>query len=147
MKSIATAVWEGGLKDGKGRIDAVSRGASPGAFTGLPYSFTERFEGTDGPGTTPEQLIAAAHAACFAMATSSELGKAGFPPVRLTASSTVTMQPVDGKPTVILSALVLEASVPGIDDETFARVVAGSKTGCPISRLLQCEITLDARLV
>ncbi len=142
MKSTSTAIWEGTLKEGKGVVSAAN-----GAFSETPYSFGKRFEGATGPGTTPEEMIAAAHAACFAMATSGELGKAGFTPTRLEASATVTLEPVDGKPTVSKSHLVLKATVPGIDQAKFDEIVAGSKAGCPISRLLKAEITLDARLV
>ncbi len=142
MKSIASAVWEGTLKEGKGTITAAN-----GAFSATPYSFAKRFEGAAGPGTTPEELIAAAHAACFSMATSAELSKAGFTATRLETSATVTLEPVDGKPTVTKSHLVLRATVPGVDDAKFQEIVAGSKAGCPISRLLKAEITLDASLI
>jgi osmotically inducible protein OsmC len=140
MKSTASAVWEGGLKDGSGRMSAAS-----GVFTDAPYTFARRFEGM-GTGTTPEELIAAAHSGCFAMATSAELGKAGFTPTRLSVKATVTLEPVDGKATVSSSALELEAVVPGIDDAKFQEIVAISKAGCPISRLLHTNITLTAKL-
>ena len=140
MKSTASAVWEGGLKDGKGKLTSGT-----GIFTDTPYTFAKRFEGTGG-GTTPEELIAAAHSGCFAMATSGELNKAGFTPTRLSVKATVTLEPVDGKPTVSSSALELEAVVPGIDDARFQEIVALAKAGCPISRLLNAEITMDARL-
>jgi len=141
MKSIASAVWEGGLKDGKGRLTAAS-----GAFNDTPYTFARRFEGT-GTGTTPEELIAAAHSGCFSMALSAELGKAGFTPTRLSVRATVTLEPVDGKPTVSSSALELEGVVPGIDDAKFQEVAAAAKAGCPISRLLHTNVTLTAKLV
>ncbi|MFM7232364.1 MAG: OsmC family peroxiredoxin [bacterium] len=141
IKSTASAVWEGSLKEGKGQVSA-----STGAFASQLYTFAKRFE-AQGAGTTPEELIAAAHAACYAMATSAELGKAGFTPTRLSARATVTLEPVDGKPTVSTSALELEASVPGIDDERFQAIAAGAKAGCPISRLLSTNITLTAKLV
>jgi osmotically inducible protein OsmC len=140
MKSTASAVWEGGLKDGKGKLSSGS-----GAFTDSPYTFAKRFEGVGG-GTTPEELVAAAHSGCFAMATSAELGKAGFTPTRLSVKATVTLEPVDGKSTVTTSALELEAVVPGIDDAKFQEIVAGAKAGCPISRLLHANITLTAKL-
>ena len=140
MKSTASAVWEGGLKDGKGKLTSGS-----GAFTDSPYTFAKRFEGT-GAGTTPEELVAAAHSGCFAMATSAELGKAGFTPTRLSVRATVTLEPVDGKSTVTSSALELEAVVPGIDDAKFQEIAAGAKAGCPISRLLHANITLTAKL-
>ncbi len=141
MKSTASAVWEGGLKDGKGKLSSGS-----GAFTDSPYTFAKRFEGA-GAGTTPEELVAAAHSGCFAMATSGELGKAGFAPTKLSVKATVTLEPVDGKSTVTTSALELEAVVPGIDDAKFQEIVAGAKAGCPISRLLHANITLTAKLV
>jgi osmotically inducible protein OsmC len=138
--STATAVWEGSLKEGKGQVSAGT-----GAFTDSPYTFAKRFESA-GAGTTPEELIASAHAGCFAMATSAELGKAGFTPTRLSVKATVTLEPVDGKPTVSTSALELEAVIPGIDDAQFQTIAAGAKAGCPISRLLHTNITLTAKL-
>lgn len=141
MKSNATAVWSGGLKDGKGKITAAS-----GAFSDTPYDFGKRFETATGPGTTPEELVAAAHAGCFAMAFSGELGKAGFTPERITARATVTLEPVDGKQTVSSSHLEMSAKIPGIDRARFDEIAADAKAGCPISRLLSAKITLDARL-
>jgi len=141
MKSNATAVWNGGLKDGKGRLSAGNH-----AFTDVPYDFGKRFEGAAGPGTTPEELIAAAHAGCFSMAFSAELGRAGFTPESITTRATVTLEPVDGKPTVKTSALETTAKVPGIDEAKFTEIANGAKAGCPISRLLHTEITLQARL-
>ncbi len=141
MKSTASAVWEGGLKDGKGKLTGGT-----GVFTDMPYTFIKRFEGVGG-GTTPEELIAAAHSGCFAMALSGELGKAGFTPTRLSVTATVTIEPVDGKGTVTSSALVLEAVIPGIDDAKFQAAAADVKVGCPISRLLNTNITLTAKLV
>src|SRR5258708_22990539 len=98
MKSNASAVWEGGLKDGRGTMSSGN-----GACSATPYNFAKRFEGAAGPGTTPEELIAAAHSSCFAMASSGELGKAGFTPTKLEVSAVVTLEPVDGKPTVTSS--------------------------------------------
>ena len=141
MKSNASAVWEGGLKDGKGRVSGES-----GVLNDAPYTYIKRFEGAGG-GTTPDELIAAAHASCFAMAASADLGRAGFTATRLSVKATVTLEPVDGKPTVSSSALELEAAVPGIDDAKFQEIVAGTEVGCPISRLLHTNITLTAKLV
>lgn len=141
MKSTAKAVWTGGLKDGKGVVDSTS-----GAFTQLPYDFGKRFEGTTGPGTTPEELIAAAHAGCFSMAFSGDLGKAGFAPTSISTTATVTIEPVDGKPTVSASHLVMTAVVPGIDAAKFTEIANGAKAGCPISRLLNTNISLEATL-
>lgn len=141
MKSNATAVWTGGLKDGKGTISAAT-----GSFTETPYDFGKRFEGAATPGTTPEELIAAAHAACFSMAFSAELGKAGFTPQRIQTKATVTLEPVNGAPTVSSSHLEMRARIPGIDAAKFAEIANGAKAGCPISRLLNTNITLDAAL-
>jgi osmotically inducible protein OsmC len=141
MKSTASAVWTGSLKEGAGKLSTGS-----GAFNDSPYTFAKRFEGA-GAGTTPEELIAAAHSGCFAMATSAELGKAGFTPTKLAVKATVTLEPVDGKPTVSSSVLELEATIPGIDDAKFQEIAAGAKAGCPISRLLNANITLVAKLV
>ncbi|MEO5987472.1 MAG: OsmC family peroxiredoxin [Candidatus Eisenbacteria bacterium] len=141
MKSTAKAVWTGGLKDGKGVLDSTT-----GAFTQLAYDFGKRFEGATGPGTTPEELIAAAHAGCFSMAFSGDLGKAGFTPTRITTTATVTIEPVDGKPTVSASHLVMTAVSPGIDAAKFTEIANGAKAGCPISRLLNTNISLEATL-
>ena len=141
MKSTASAVWTGSLKEGAGKLSTGS-----GAFNDSPYTFAKRFEGA-GAGTTPEELIAAAHSGCFAMAASGEMTKAGFPPTRLSVKATVTLEPVDGKPTVSTSALELEAVIPGIDDAKFQELAAAAKAGCPISRLLKTNITLTAKLV
>jgi osmotically inducible protein OsmC len=141
MKSTATAVWNGGLKDGKGTLSAGNN-----AFLDVPYNFGKRFEGAAGAGTTPEELIAAAHAGCFSMAFSGELGKAGFTAERITTRATVTIEPVDGKPTVSGSHLEMSAKIPGIDAAKFAEIAAGAKAGCPISRLLHTNITLEAKL-
>ncbi len=140
MKSTATAVWQGGLKDGKGALTAGT-----GAFTNAPYDFGKRFEGT-GAGTTPEEMIAAAHAACFAMALSGALGGAGAPPQRITAKATVTLDRVDGKPTVTSSNLEVTAKVPGLEASKFAALAEETKNTCPISRLLKAAMSLDAKL-
>lgn len=141
MKSNATAVWTGGLKDGKGTLSAGTN-----SFQGMPYDFGKRFEGTAGPGTTPEELIAAAHAGCFSMAFSGELTKSGFTAERITTRATVTLEPVDGKPTVSASHLEMSARIPAIDAAKFAELAANAKAGCPISRLLNTKISLDAKL-
>jgi osmotically inducible protein OsmC len=141
MKSIATAVWKGSLKEGSGLVSAGN-----GAFASTPYNFGKRFEGAAGPGTTPEELIAAAHSGCFSMAFSAELGKAGFTPEHVTTRATVTLEPVEGVPTVTTSHLEMSARIPGIDAAKFAEIANGAKAGCPISRLLKANITLDAKL-
>lgn len=141
MQNTATAVWSGGLKDGKGQL-----AAGTGSFTGLPYDFGKRFEGENTPGTTPEEMIAAAHAGCYAMAFSGALGSAGFTAEKISVKATVTLDRVDGKPTVTTSALVMAAKVPGIDAAKFAALAEETKLGCPISRLLNAKLTLEAKL-
>jgi lipoyl-dependent peroxiredoxin len=135
----ASAVWEGDLKSGKGSMTVQS-----GAMKDAPYTFATRFE--DRPGTNPEELIAAAHAGCFSMALSAELGKAGLNPQRIETTSAVTLETVDGKPTVTKSHLTVRANVPGADRAKFLEVANGAKAGCPISRLLKAEITMEATL-
>jgi osmotically inducible protein OsmC len=111
----------------------------------VPYNFSQRFEGQ--PGSSPEELIAAAHAACFAMATSAELGGRGLTPESLEASCTITFEKVDGKFTVTESHLALAAKVPGADRAKFDEAVKAAETGCPISRLLKTKITVEAKLL
>ena len=134
----ATARYEGLGKDGKGRVKFAS-----GALD-APYGFGTRFE--DEPGTNPEEMIAAAHAACFTMATSFALAKAGHGDGTLETECKVTLKPDDGGFTVTQSALTLAARVPGIDREAFEKIAEEAKAGCPISKLLNCEITLETRL-
>ena len=135
----ASAVWQGDLKSGHGTLSAPS-----GVLSNAAYSFATRFE--DRPGTNPEELIAAAHAGCFSMALSAELGRAGLSPSRIETTAAVTLETVDGKPTVTKSHLTVKAKVPGVDRTKFLEVANGAKAGCPISRLLKAEITLDATL-
>jgi lipoyl-dependent peroxiredoxin len=139
MKRTATATWKGSLKEGEGRFSASS-----GAFSDLAYSFRTRFE--DEPGTNPEELIAAAHSACFSMALSAELGKAGVTPESVETTANVTLEPVDGAPTVTKSRLTVVATIPGGSEDVFRQAAEDAKKGCPISRLLNAEITLDAQL-
>ena len=140
MDRSASAVWNGSLKEGKGTISSQS-----GALKELQYSFATRF--ADGLGTNPEELIAAAHAGCFSMALSAELGKAGFTPDSIETSAVVTLDLHD-KPTVTKIHLTTKAKIPGIDKAKFDEIADGAKKGCPISRLLAAaEITLDATLV
>jgi osmotically inducible protein OsmC len=139
MKRKASAVWQGGLKDGKGAISTES-----GVLKGTQYSFSTRFE--NGIGTNPEELIAAAHAGCFAMAFSAELGKAGFTPTAINATATVTLDKTEAGFTVTESHLDMTAKIPGIDQEKFTAIANGAKAGCPISRLLKANVTLDAKL-
>ena len=140
MKRKASAEWKGGLKDGKGTISTDS-----GVLAGTQYSFSTRFE--EGKGTNPEELIAAAHAGCFAMAFSATLGEAGFTPDRLDVTAEVSLDNVPPAGwTVTKSHLVLKAKIPAIDATKFNELAAKAKAGCPISRLLKAEITLDAAL-
>jgi osmotically inducible protein OsmC len=141
MDRKASARWQGGLKDGKGRISTGS-----GVLQDTQYSYSTRFE--SGAGTNPEELIAAAHAGCFTMALSAELGKAGMTPESLETDAAVTFEIKDGKPTVTKIHLSTNARVPGADKAKFDQAAQAAKNGCPISRLFQgnTDITLDARL-
>jgi osmotically inducible protein OsmC len=141
MERTASAVWQGGLKDGKGTISSQS-----GVLKDAQYSFSTRFE--NGIGTNPEELIAAAHAGCFTMALSGQLTSAEHVPEKLETTATVTMEKTDAGPTVTKIHLVTRAHVPGIEKEKFDELAKKAKEGCPISRLLKAaEITLDAQLV
>lgn len=139
MKRKASAVWSGDLKSGKGSISTES-----GTLKATQYSFSTRFE--NGVGTNPEELIAAAHAGCFSMAFSSELGKAGFKPETIATSATVTLEMLPTGPTVTESHLDMTAKIPGIDLAKFIEIANGAKAGCPISRLLNTKVSLDAKL-
>ena len=140
MKRTATAVWNGSLKDGSGTLTAPG-----GALNATAYSFNSRF--ATGVGTNPEELIAAAHAGCFAMALSAALGEAGFKPERLEATAEVSLDNVPPKGwTVTTSHLVLNAKIPGIDAAKFDEIAAQAKANCPISRLLNANISLAANL-
>jgi osmotically inducible protein OsmC len=140
MDRSASAVWNGSLKEGKGTISSQS-----GALKAMQYSFAARFE--SGVGTNPEELIAAAHAGCFTMALSAELGNANFTPESIETSAVVTLD-LHGTPTVTKIHLTTKAKVPGIDKAKFDEIANGAKAGCPISRLLAAaEITLDATLL
>lgn len=141
MKRSASAVWQGSLKSGKGSLTAPG-----GALKNTEYSFGSRFE--SGAGTNPEELIAAAHAGCFAMATSAMLGEAGFTPERLEVKAEVSLDQVPPAGwTVTASHLMLTAKIPAIDQQKFEEITAKAKAGCPISRLLNAKISLDAKLV
>ena len=139
MKRKALAVWQGSLKEGKGNISTDS-----GALREAQYSFGTRFE--NGVGTNPEELIAAAHAGCFSMALSGQLTNAGHPPDSVNTTATVTMEKTDAGFTVTNVHLDVTARVPGIDQAGFETAANNAKTGCPISRLLKAEITMEARL-
>lgn len=140
IENKGNAQWNGGLKNGNGTISTGT-----GAVADQPYTFASRFE--HGKGTNPEELIAAAHAGCYSMALSAELEKAGHTGDNVKTTATLTLDFPGGVPTVTTIALVTEATVPGIDAETFAGIAKGAKENCPISRLLKAaEITLDAKL-
>ncbi len=139
MKRTASAVWTGNLKEGKGSVSTAG-----GALRETPYGFSSRFE--NGAGTNPEELIAAAHAGCFTMATSAALGRAGFTPDRLATEATVTLEQVQGNWTITTIHLKMDARVPGISKEKFAEIAADAKANCPVSRVLKADITLDAQL-
>ncbi len=140
MTTYGSAVWKGGLKDGIGAISTKS-----GALKDHPYGFVARFEG--GPGTNPEELIGAAHSGCFTMALSLILGEAGFTADQMDTKAEITLTKQDDGFAVTKSALTLRAKIPGIDDAKFQELAGKAKAGCPISKLLTCEITLDAALV
>jgi lipoyl-dependent peroxiredoxin len=139
MKRTATAHWAGGLKDGQGSLTAPS-----GVLSNTQYSFSTRFE--DGIGTNPEELIAAAHAGCFTMALSAELGKAGFTPDSLDTVASLTMEKTDAGMTITTIHLAVTGKVPGASAEKFVEIATGAKKGCPVSRVLNANITLDATL-
>jgi len=139
MKRKASAVWRGDLKTGKGSISTES-----GVLRDTQYSFSTRFE--NGIGTNPEELIAAAHAGCFAMAFSAELGKAGITPESISATATVTLDKTDAGWTVTASHLDVAAKIPGADRAKVLGLANVAKLGCPISRLLKANVTMDARL-
>lgn len=139
MKRKGSAVWQGGLKDGKGTVSTES-----GAVSGVPYNFSMRFE--DAKGTNPEELIAAAHAGCFSMAFSGQLGAANLKAERIATTATVTMEKTDAGFTVVEIHLDVVAKVPGASQEAFDKAADNAKAGCPISRLLNTKITMSARL-
>ena len=139
MKRSASAVWKGGLKDGRGTVSSSS-----GALSNVPYNYSMRFENETG--TNPEELIAAAHAACFSMALSLFLGNAGMTADSINTTATVTLEKVGDAFTVTSSHLDTTVRIPNADKAKFDQAAEGAKAGCPISRLLNTRITLDARL-
>lgn len=141
MDRTASAVWRGGLKDGKGIISTQS-----GTLKDQQYSFSTRFE--NGVGTNPEELIAAAHAGCFSMALSAQLDSNNTKPDEINTTAVVTMEKTEDGPTVTKIHLTTRARVPNIEKDKFDELAKKAKEGCPISRLLKAaEITLDAQLV
>jgi lipoyl-dependent peroxiredoxin len=139
MKRNASAVWQGGLKDGKGTISTDS-----GVLSDTQYSFTTRFE--QGNGTNPEELIAAAHAGCFSMALSNELGQAGLTPESIRTTAAVTLDKTDAGFAITAVHLNVNAKVPGSDQQAFETAASNAKSGCPVSKLLNASITMEARL-
>ncbi|HBS77338.1 MAG TPA: OsmC family peroxiredoxin [Pseudomonas sp.] len=139
MKKTASAVWQGDLKSGKGTISTES-----GALKDNPYGFNTRFEGA--PGTNPEELIGAAHAGCFSMALSMMLGQAGLTAERINTTAEVTLDKDDKGFSITAIALTLKAKVPGADNEQFQQIANQAKEGCPVSRVLNAQISLDATL-
>lgn len=140
MQRTASAHWAGGLKDGKGSVSTAS-----GVLSQTQYSFSTRFE--NGVGTNPEELIAAAHAGCFSMALSLQLEQAGLRADAIDTKCTVTFEKTDAGFTITRSHLELRAKVPGADEAKFQKAAADAKAGCPISRVLNTEISMDAKLV
>jgi osmotically inducible protein OsmC len=139
MKKSGSAVWSGGLKDGKGAISTES-----GALKSHPYGFTARFEG--GPGTNPEELIGAAHAGCFTMALSKILGEANLTATEMRTKADVTLEKLPDGFAITDVHLTLRAKVPGASAAQFAELANTAKVGCPVSKLLKANITLDAAL-
>lgn len=141
MKRNASAVWHGSIREGKGSVSTET-----GALKDHPYSFGARFEETARPGTNPEELIASAHAGCFTMALSGELGKAGYEPEELRTEAAIELVQGDGGWNITSIHLSTRGRVPGIEEAEFQRIADGAKAGCPVSRALAIDITLDARL-
>ena len=139
MKRKASAVWQGGLTDGMGAITTDS-----GVLASTQYSFSTRFE--DGIGTNPEELIAAAHAGCFSMALSGQMGAAGLTVGEISTTATVTMEKLEVGFTLTAVHLDVAVKSPGADKAKFEQAAANAKTGCPISRVLNATITMDAKL-
>lgn len=139
MQRKGSAVWEGGLKEGKGVVSTAS-----GALKQTPYGFGSRFE--NGIGTNPEELLAAAHAGCFTMALSAELGKVGITPTRLETTATVTLEQSGEGFAITKSHLDLVADIPGADKAKFDAAVKSAEVGCPVSKLFKAEISVSSRL-
>jgi osmotically inducible protein OsmC len=139
MERKASAVWKGSLKDGQGTVSSAS-----GILSNTKYSFKTRFE--DAPGTNPEELIAAAHAARFSMALSAQLGGANLTPESIETAATLSMEKLEAGWTITAVHLDVTAKVPGASAEAFATAAANAKAGCPVSKVLNAKITLDAKL-
>jgi osmotically inducible protein OsmC len=139
MKRKGSAVWRGGLKDGKGIVSTES-----GVLSNTQYSFSTRFE--DGKGTNPEELIAAAHAGCFSMALSAQLGGAGITPEQIQTTATVSLDKTDGGFAITAIHLDVVAKIPGGNKQAFETAANNAKAGCPVSTVLNAPITMDAKL-
>ena len=139
MERKASAVWKGGLKDGKGEFSAPS-----GVFSQVPYSFTTRFE--NAPGTNPEELIAAAHASCFSMALSAQLGGANLTADSINTTANLKMEKLDAGWAITAIHLDVKAKVPNADDAAFQKAAENAKAGCPVSKVLNAKITMNAVL-
>lgn len=139
MKKSASVVWQGSIKEGQGLISTQT-----GVLANAPYGFKSRFE--DGPGTNPEELLGAAHAACFSMALSLMLGQNGLTPERIDTKAEVSLEKVGEGFEITASHLTVVAKVPGTDADAFAKIAAQAKEGCPVSKVLKAKITMDARL-
>jgi osmotically inducible protein OsmC len=139
MKRKASALWKGNLKDGKGTISTDS-----GVLSDTQYSFTSRF--AEGKGTNPEELIAAAHAGCFSMALSNELGSAGLTPESIRTAATVTLDKTTAGFAITSVHLDVTAKVPGASQQAFEAAASTAKSGCPVSKVLKADITMDAKL-
>lgn len=140
MKKKAWAAWSGSIKEGGGTISTET-----GVLKEAPYGFKSRFE--DGPGTNPEELIGAAHAGCFSMALSLMLGEAGFTPDKIDTQATITLEKKDDGFAITASHLTVAAKIPGIDQAKFDEIVNAAKVGCPVSKLLNANISMEAKLV
>jgi osmotically inducible protein OsmC len=139
MKRNASAVWQGGLKDGKGTISTDS-----GVLSNAQYSFSTRFE--EGKGTNPEELIAGAHAGCFSMALSGELGNAGITAESIKTTASVRLEKAGGGFAIPVIHLDVTVKAPGADQKAFETAANNAKSGCPVSKVLNAEITMDAKL-
>lgn len=139
MKRRGSAQWQGGIKDGRGTVSTES-----GVLSEAQYSFSTRFE--DGKGTNPEELIAAAHAGCFSMALSKQLGDAGMTAESINTTAAVSLEKTDAGFSITKVHLDVTARIPGADESAFQTAANNAKAGCPVSRLLNAEITMDAKL-
>jgi len=140
MERKGSAVWKGGLKDGKGTVSTAS-----GILSNTPYSFATRFEGT--PGTNPEELIGAAHAACFSMALSGQLGAAQLTADSIETTSTIKLEKLDSGFTITSAHLDVKARVPNADQAAFTKAAEAAEKGCPVSKVLNAKITMTATLL